>query len=138
MGEYIVDKIRKNFEDMIKREETELKDDMEHITANIRFHLPFRAESAYIASYKIATYKTILEELLDALTIQEIESVLSKYIAEYTARLTKGCLVQSSTQMMHNLCSLWISKANQDLLERFETQYKFAVKNNKAYKNESN
>ena len=106
---------------------TKSKDNMEDDMFTI---LPWEIERWYKATSKNRIYSGMVEHIETDLSDfnDSIEKYISNMIEYYKRMLLNGRLVTSSTSMMHNLCSLWVSESLQDVIRDLEWIYSKHIK----------
>ena len=92
--------------------------------------LPWETERWYNATNKNRIYTSMVEHIETDLSDfnDSIEKYISKMIDYYKRTLLSGRLMTSSTSMMHNLCSLWVSESLQDVIRDLEWIYSKHIK----------
>jgi hypothetical protein len=92
--------------------------------------LPCEIDRWYKATNKKRIYSGMIEHIETDLSDfnDSIEKYISKMIEYYKRMLLSGRLVTSSTSMMHNLCSLWVSESLQDVIRELEWIYSVYIK----------
>ena len=92
--------------------------------------LPWEIERWYKATNKKRIYSGMVEHIETDLS--DFNDSIEKYITNmteyYKRMLLNGRLVTSSTSMMHNLCSLWVSESLQDVIKDLEWIYSKHIK----------
>lgn len=103
------------------------KDSMEE---DLFTQLPWEIERLYKATNKKRIYSGMVEHIETDLSDfnDSIEKYISKMIEYYKRMLLNGRLMTSSTSMMHNLCSLWVSESLQDVIKDLEWIYSKCIK----------
>ena len=92
--------------------------------------LPCEIDRWYKATNKKRIYSGMIEHIETDLSDfnDSIEKYISKMIEYYKRMLLSGRLMTSSTSMMHNLCSLWVSESLQDVIRELEWIYSVYIK----------
>ena len=92
--------------------------------------LPYEIDRWYKATSKNRIYASMVEHIETDLSDfnDSIEKYISNMIYYYKRMLLSGRLMTSSTSMMHNLCSLWVSESLQDVIRELEWIYSKHIK----------
>lgn len=94
--------------------------------------LPWEIERWYKATNKNRIYSGMIEHIETEMILSDfndsIEKYISKMIEYYKRMLLSGRLMTSSTSMIHNLCSLWVSESLQDVIRELEWIYSIHIK----------
>lgn len=92
--------------------------------------LPYEIDRWYKATSKNRIYSGMVEHIETDLSDfnDSIEKYISNMIDYYKRMLLSGRLMTSSTSMMHNLCSLWVSESLQDVIRDLEWIYSKHIK----------
>ena len=92
--------------------------------------LPYEIDRWYKATSKNRIYSGMVEHIETDLSDfnDSIEKYISNMIEYYKRMLLSGRLMTSSTSMMHNLCSLWVSESLQDVIRDLEWIYSKHIK----------
>lgn len=94
--------------------------------------LPWEIERWYKATNKNRIYSGMIEHIETEMILSDfndsIEKYISKMIEYYKRMLLSGRLMTSSTSMIHNLCSLWVSESLQDVIKDLEWIYSKHIK----------
>lgn len=105
------------------------KDSMEE---DLFTKLPWEIERWYKATNKNRIYSGMIEHIETEMILSDfndsIEKYISKMIEYYKRMLLSGRLMTSSTSMIHNLCSLWVSESLQDVIKDLEWIYSKHIK----------
>ena len=105
------------------------KDSMEE---DLFTKLPWEIEKWYKATNKNRIYSGMIEHIETEMILSDfndsIEKYISKMIEYYKRMLLSGRLMTSSTSMIHNLCSLWVSESLQDVIKDLEWIYSKHIK----------
>lgn len=94
----------------------EHRENLNTINENFLFNFTWRAERAYKCAYIAHTINNILNTINEG-KVQNFFIYFSGIRDNYISRLTTREVVESSTSMITNLCSLWETYARQDLLK---------------------
>ena len=92
------------------------KDNMEHINDNFLFYFAWRAEETYVSAY-IAHEITMMLNTFNERIDLDLTAYFGRVKESYIDRLTTRPVVESSSSHTHNICSLWSTKARQELLK---------------------
>ena len=94
--------------------------------------LPWEIERWYKATNKNRIYSGMVEHIETEVILSDfndsIEKYINKMIEYYKRMLLSGRLMTSSTSMIHNLCSLWVSESLQDVIRDLEWIYSKHIK----------
>lgn len=94
----------------------EHRENLNAINENFFFHFTWKVEKAYRCAYIAYTISNILNTI-NAGKVQDFLVYLSGIRDNYITRLTTREVVESSSSMITNLCSLWETHARQELLK---------------------
>ena len=94
----------------------EHRENLNAINENFLFYFTWRAERAYKCAHIAYTISNILNTINEG-KVQNFLFYLSGIRDNYISRLTTREVVESSSSMITNLCSLWETHARQELLK---------------------
>lgn len=100
----------------LSKAEYQYKDNMEHINDNFLFYFAWRAEETYVSAY-IAREITMMLNTLNEKNGHDLITYFGRVKERYIDRLTTRPVIESSSSHTHNICSLWSTKARQELLK---------------------
>lgn len=96
----------------------EHKENLNAINENFLFYFTWRAERAYRCAFVANTIKGMLNTINEG-KVENYLVYLTNIRDNIINRLTTRNVVESSSCMLTNLCSLWETNARQDLLKIF-------------------
>lgn len=94
----------------------EHRENLNAINENFLFYFTWRAERAYKCAHIAYTINNILNTINEG-KVQDFLVYFSGIRDNYISRLTTRDVVESSSSMITNLCSLWETHARQELLK---------------------